>query len=226
MYPVKSVMADEQPSPQPPRRRRNRRGQGELLRDDLIEAAIRLLSEHKDPAAISIRQIASAAGVTPPAVYLHFPDKDTLLRVAANDQFARFRKALIDGAASSLGALETFYAIGRAYLRFARQFPGHYEALFCSGDHTGQPEDFRLDVPATEEQQGKAALQDVTAIMAGAYEELGVTGIDPLESTFYTWTALHGLVHQQRNAPLFPWPDDETMLRFVARGCGLPPEQG
>ncbi|MCA1708231.1 MAG: TetR/AcrR family transcriptional regulator, partial [Actinobacteria bacterium] len=60
-------------------RSRARRGEGDKLREDIIEAAERLLVETGDQASVSIRAIARSAGVTPPSIYLHFADKEGLL---------------------------------------------------------------------------------------------------------------------------------------------------
>ena len=54
-------------------RQRNPRGQGERLRDDIIEAASRLLA---DPAAppLTLRAVAREVGVAATSVYLHFDE--------------------------------------------------------------------------------------------------------------------------------------------------------
>ncbi|WP_162248343.1 MULTISPECIES: TetR/AcrR family transcriptional regulator [unclassified Rhodococcus (in: high G+C Gram-positive bacteria)] len=46
-------------------------------RELLLDAAAELVS-HRDPAEVSITDIASAAGVSRPTLYLHFQDRDTL----------------------------------------------------------------------------------------------------------------------------------------------------
>ena len=61
------------------RRSRSRRGEGETLRADLLTATERLMIEAGSADAVSIRAIADAVGVTPPSIYLHFPDKDSLI---------------------------------------------------------------------------------------------------------------------------------------------------
>src|SRR6516225_5196353 len=66
----------------PPRtsaRARNPRGQGERLREALIDAAIELLADLQDVEALSVRAVTARVGVTPTALYLHFADKDALL---------------------------------------------------------------------------------------------------------------------------------------------------
>jgi len=81
-------------------RTRARRGEGDLLRDEILTAAERLLVETGNEDSVSIRAIAEAVGVTPPSIYLHFPDKETLLFAVCERQFAIFREALEIGRAS------------------------------------------------------------------------------------------------------------------------------
>ncbi len=59
---------------------RRRRGTGHELREVVIRVATDLLAELGDVDALTMRAVATAAGVTPPSVYRHFPDKHTLVR--------------------------------------------------------------------------------------------------------------------------------------------------
>src|ERR1700749_2471541 len=63
-------------------RQRNPRGQGERLRDDIIEAASRLLA---DPAAppLTLRAVAREVGVPATSVYLHFAGIESLTLAVA-----------------------------------------------------------------------------------------------------------------------------------------------
>src|SRR3982074_437672 len=69
-------------------RRRARRGEGDRLREDILQATIGLLAETGDLDAVSIRAVAKRGGVTPPSIYLHFPDKQSLLDSACEPVFA------------------------------------------------------------------------------------------------------------------------------------------
>ena len=77
-------------SPGPVQRRsRSRRGEGDLLCDEILAAAERILIETNDQAALSIRAIASAVGVTPPSIYLHFADRNDLVFAVCERRNAR-----------------------------------------------------------------------------------------------------------------------------------------
>ncbi len=62
-------------------RPRARRGEGEQLRDELLDAAEDLLIRHGAMDAVSIRAITREVGVTPPSLYLHFEDNAVLRRL-------------------------------------------------------------------------------------------------------------------------------------------------
>jgi AcrR family transcriptional regulator len=64
------------------RRRPNARGQGELLRAEIVEAAMRMLDELADDEALSLRAVAREVSIAATSVYLHFPDRDALVLAA------------------------------------------------------------------------------------------------------------------------------------------------
>ena len=103
------------------------------LRQALVDAAIELIEE-KGPTGFTLTEAAKAAGVTPAAVYRHFAGREDLIAEAARQGFEVFadlmEHAYAKGQPSPLAALE---ATGRAYLAFARKFPGQYVAMFESG---------------------------------------------------------------------------------------------
>lgn len=65
-----------------PARSRNRRGQGELLRRDIIDAALRMLNELGDDEGLSMRAIAREVGIAATSAYIHFADRDELVFAA------------------------------------------------------------------------------------------------------------------------------------------------
>lgn len=92
------------------------------------------LIETKGPTGFTMSEAAKQAGVTPAAVYRHFEGRDDLIAEAARqgyEIFADLMEFAFDSGQPS--ALASFEATGRAYLAFARKYPGHYVAMFESG---------------------------------------------------------------------------------------------
>jgi len=103
------------------------------LRQALIDAALELI-EQRGPTGFTLSEAAKRAGVTPAAVYRHFEGREDLIAEAAHqgyDIFAELMEFAYESGQPS--ALKAFEATGRAYLAFARKYPGHYIAMFESG---------------------------------------------------------------------------------------------
>ena len=103
------------------------------LREALVEACLSLIAE-KGPTGFTLSEAAREAGVTPAAVYRHFEGREDLIAEAARQGYEMFAD-LLDYAYNKgqPSALSAFSATGRAYLAFARKYPGHYVAMFESG---------------------------------------------------------------------------------------------
>ena len=57
----------------------------------IIEAARAIVTE-EGAEAVSMRRVATAAGITPMAIYRHFADRDALLRAVADDLGTQLRE--------------------------------------------------------------------------------------------------------------------------------------
>ncbi|MEC8294052.1 MAG: TetR-like C-terminal domain-containing protein, partial [Pseudomonadota bacterium] len=155
------------------------------------------------------------------AVYRHFAGREDLIAEAARQGYEIFadvmKYAYETGQPSALAAFE---ATGRAYLAFARKYPGHYIAMFESG----------ISVNKTPELA--AVAQRARDVMERAATELSEhipPEKRPPASMFsaHVWAMSHGVVELfARNSPgsqsPFP-PDDllETGIGIYLRGLGL-----
>jgi AcrR family transcriptional regulator len=100
------------------------------LRRVLIDAALQLVGEG-GAEAVSVREAARRAGVSPGAPFRHFPSRDALLQAVAEEAQRRFR-AEIEAAlaeAPSGDPLARFRCLGLAYLRWAMRNPTHFEII-------------------------------------------------------------------------------------------------
>lgn len=81
-------------------RNRNRRGQGELLRREIIDAALQMLNELGDDEALSLRAVAREVGIAATSVYIHFSDRDELVFAALEQSTADLLRDLEQAEAS------------------------------------------------------------------------------------------------------------------------------
>jgi AcrR family transcriptional regulator len=105
------------------------------LRRVLIDAALKLAADG-GPEAVSVREAARRAGVSPGAPFRHFDSRAALMTAVAEEAQRRFR-AEIEGALRETQArdpLERFRILGLAYLRWAMKNPAHFE-IISSGRH-------------------------------------------------------------------------------------------
>ncbi len=195
------------------------------LRQALVEAALDLITE-KGPQGFTLSEAAKTADVTPAAVYRHFAGREDLIAEAARQGYEIFA-ALMDYAydGGKPSALMAFEATGRAYLAFARKYPGHYQAMFESG----------LSVAAYPELALVAA--KASAVLEKAATELSrhiPPERRPPPSMFsaHIWAMSHGVVELfARGSPgvKSPYPPEdllETGIGIYLRGLGLLPPDG
>jgi AcrR family transcriptional regulator len=93
-----------------------------------IFAAARELFDKGGPEGMSMRRIAEKVGITPMAIYKHYPDKDALLNALMLDGFAAWEARV--AALSVSEPLAWLEAMGEAFLDFALDEPRRYEAAF------------------------------------------------------------------------------------------------
>ena len=108
------------------------------LRAALLSATRALLDEG-GVAAVSLREAARRAGVSPAACYRHFTDKEALLTALAVQGFEEFAQAL---GQAFRGGRKSFAEMGTAYVSFAVQRPGLFRLMFgqAVADRSRSPE--------------------------------------------------------------------------------------
>jgi len=188
-----------------PRRTRARRGQGELLRADILAAAERLLIETGDEAAVSIRAVAKAVGVTPPSIYLHFADKTELMFSVCQVHWTRLDEHLTAATAGVEDPVDRLRACGRAYLEFGLANPEHYRILFMN-----KPTELPNDVDMGE-LMDSGGFGHVSQAAAEAVAQGKLVG-DPALIVYQAWSMVHGIVSLRIAHHDMPWPDLHVLL--------------
>jgi AcrR family transcriptional regulator len=189
-------------------RPRSRRGEGEKLRDDLLDATERLMLESGHADAVSIRAIADAVGVTPPSIYLHFPDKESLIFAVCERHFETFDSVIEEAGTSTDDPVESLRRRGQAYVRFGLDNPEPYRILFMTRTEGERQRDALTGAGARAFQHLVDAVQQ--CIDAGAFRP-----VDPLLAATGVWAAVHGVTSLLISLPGFPWPDVETLVDHV-----------
>jgi AcrR family transcriptional regulator len=195
------------------------------LRQALVDAAL-VLIEERGPQGFTLTEAAKTAGVTPAAVYRHFEGREDLIAEAARQGYEIFADLMQYAYESGQpSALRSFEATGRAYLAFARKYPGHYVAMFESGISVNRTPELAL---------AAARASGVLETAAVALSEHIPKEKRPPPQMFsaHIWAMSHGVVELfARGAPgrTSPFPPEElleTGIGIYLRGLGLlPPDR-
>lgn len=181
------------------RRPRARRGEGERLREEILDATSKLLVATGDHEAVNIRAVADAVGVTPPSIYLHFADKAELIKAVCGRHFHSLEQYIEEAVAGATDdPNEQLRLRAKAYVRFGLEHPEQYRILFMS-----KQDSLVGDEPDKELLRacGFTALVDnvVRAAQSGA-----IDAPDPVLVATGLWTVVHGVTSLAISIPHFP----------------------
>lgn len=200
------------------RRQRER----EEVRGKILEAARTLFADHGYE-AVTLRKIAEQIEYSPTAVYVHFRDKEALIRAICEDDFGalarRFHKI-----AAIQDPVEKLAASGRAYAEFGLKHPNHYRLMFM----TPHPAHEDASAPKASEQNPEV---DAYAFLRAAVIEAMDQGRfspehdDPDLIAQTLWAGVHGVVSLRiamAGTGWFDWRGEkravDTMIRASLHG--------
>lgn len=195
------------------RRIRNRKGEGDRLRGELLDAAAKLLAEAGDSQQVSVRAVAQAAGVTSPSVYRHFPSKQDLVREVLAVRFGEFQQTLVRATAGVADPAERLRRACGAYARFGLSNPGDYRLLFS----TAGMGPASAGLQDGEPHPGAASLANLFELVAERVGPGSQAGSLALE----LWASLHGIVDLRITKPEMEWPPPDDLIRDALRAIDL-----
>lgn len=178
-----------------------------LTTPEKILKATRTLIENEGAAAVSIRRVAAAVGITPMAIYRHFPDLGAILRAVSTDLAHEVATAWATSGLSQ--GIKREYAPLGYYLDYALAHPHLFDYVFgAKQPHARRyPEDFRNG-------QSPAFSVMVDSLAVGIRDGLLTKG-DPYDYAMSLWAHAHGLVSLYR-AGRFSYSEAEFRVFFMA----------
>lgn len=161
------------------------------LRAALIGAGLKTLAEDGE---LSLRALARDAGVSPTAVYRHFPDKGALLAALAREGLAMLAMAQRAASDRAGGGIAGFGATGAAYVRFALDNPALFRLIFAHPHkEDGEPDEAQM-------------------LLRANAEALAPPGLDARTFALQAWALAHGLAMLMLDGQV---PRDEAMIDGV-----------
>ena len=182
----------------------NVRGTGERLRQEILDAATRILEETGREDALSLRGVAREVGISAPSVYLHFKDKTDLVGTVIAAAYHALAAAMDEaGQAAGAGPWERMRATTAAYRRFAIDKPRRYRLMFSL---EYEPE----RRPVTDDPLVDLATEAPLVIVLRAWTDAVdayLTAVEPERRAeaqtlgIHLWTAMHGQLVLWRTLP-------------------------
>jgi AcrR family transcriptional regulator len=195
---------------------RKKRGEGHTRRDEILQAAKELFLEAGYDAT-TIRRIADRVGVSAPALYLYFQDKDAIMLALCDQTFNRLLELVAEIEQTVTDPLEQMRRFGEAYARFGLEHPDEYRLVFMAG-HV--PEPIRrtghravVDDPDRPGAKGAMVFGRLVAILSRAEASGHKLNYAPDTCAELCWMGIHGVVAAMIHKPDFPWTDRETLIQ-------------
>jgi AcrR family transcriptional regulator len=195
---------------------RKRRGEGYTRREEILQAAKELFLEQGYDQT-TIRRIADRVGISAPALYLYFKDKEALMLALCDQTFGHLLEAIGELEKTVADPRERVRRFGEAYARFGLTHPDEYRLVFM-GAHI--PEAMRkvghraaTDDPTKPGVGGALVFSRLVAILNEI--EAGGTKLNYPADTCaeLCWMGIHGLVAAFIMKPEFPWSDRELLIK-------------
>ena len=200
---------------------RKPRGRGSERREEILGAALRLFSE-RGVMGVSTRDIAGKVGISQPALYAHFRNRDDLLAELCERAFYELTQrmhALPEDARTNRVAL---LRVCRVYIDFGLEKPDAYRVAFMLEKRKSPEEDLDPRFLAAGLTTFEAFQKRLARLVS-----LGLTRPGDARLLAQSlWAGLHGLVSLLLARGEFPWVERETLiarhLDLLADGVLLP----
>ena len=171
--------------------RQSNRRTGAQMREQLIEAGMRLLEE-AGPEALQARRVAAEVGASTMAVYTHFEGMPGLVSAIIIEAFTQFGAAL-GAVAPTEDQAADFLVMGAAYRQYALASPQRYRLMFgLTSLHTGSIHDFTAE--PLQEGVGAATYLQLVAVVQRMIDAGRIRADPPRQVAARLWGLIHGVV--------------------------------
>lgn len=158
---------------------------------ETIVAAARALFASEGYEAVTMRRVAEAVDSAVGTIYLHFPDKESLIREVCEADFGLLARRIAKIAAEP-DPVERVRRAGLAYVDFALAHPNHYRVMFMADRPPIAPDAVSHD--RHDPQQDAYAFLRMTIAECIAAGRVRPELADVDLASQLAWAALHGLV--------------------------------
>lgn len=190
---------------------RKAKGAGHQRREEILAAAERIFLNGGYEGA-TIRRIADEVGVSPTALYMHFPDKHAMLMAIGEDALDAVlaeSEAIAEGPGDPK---ERVRAVLHAHMTFALKNKTAYQVVFCEGARA----------IARNQSRTRELCERYYRVVANLVAELGKAGRLKRGSAHGVaqtlWTGVHGLVTYLITNPNFGYVEVDELKGLMVEG--------
>lgn len=186
---------------------RKPRGRGPERREEILDAALRLFSQ-SGVMAVSTRDIAGAVGISQPALYAHFRNRDDLLTELSERAFSELEQRMSALSADAMTGRAAFLRFCRIYIDFGLEQPDAYRMAFMLEKRRSRFETLDPRILAAGLKTFQCFEERLARLVSRSLTRPGEARL--LAQTL--WAGLHGLVSLWLARREFPWADRETLI--------------
>jgi len=174
--------------------------------EKILHAAAKLL-EREGAAAVSMRRVADAVGITPMAIYRHFPSREALLKRVSDDAFSAVAQDW-EAQTHHPDLMQGLRLAMVNYLDYALQRPHLFDHSFAvrRDDARRFPEDFRARQSPT--------LTVIADLLVEGMEQGLLRKADTWDVAMTLWAQGHGLIALYR-AGRFSYDEDQFRAFYL-----------
>ncbi len=195
----------------PAARTRSKRGEGRQLREEILAAAESIVVETGTVEKVTTRAVAQRVGCSSPSIYLHFPDRASMLFAMCELQFSHLGEALSNAINGIDDPVDRLLETGRAYARFALDHPQQYRTMMMDVI-AGVSYDRTL-----EEMRADLGFDIVVQAITDGIASGALAPTEPLLAAFAIWAHVHGVVSIFIAKPHADWGDPADLIDFALR---------
>jgi AcrR family transcriptional regulator len=171
------------------------------LRALIIDAA-RELFVSRGVEAVTMREIAKRIDYSATSIYLHFTDKEAVLRAICDTDFLALATSLKD-IMQIPDPVERMKSLGQGYAEFALTHPNHYRLMFMAARMPYDPAKSSLQQHSAEQDAYYQLKTVVTDVHAAGRFKAELQDVDLIAQTI--WAGVHGVCSLEINMACDKW---------------------
>jgi AcrR family transcriptional regulator len=188
------------------------------LREELLDAALRLISE-VGPTAFTLREVARRAKVSHNAPYRHFRDRDELMAAVSTQGYAELTHEMQNAGAKEETAFARLKSAGLAYVNFALHRPEHFTVMFDAPPSKPSeklcfnPSKMNIKYPQAAE-AAEESFRTLMNLVEACQQARELPAGDTKELALLSWSVVHG-VAKLAITGRYPFSSQQAILKFA-----------